>query len=539
MALESSDGDAGKRRVLVSDPLGAGGLHLLREQPDVEVDVRTDLSHDELVACIREYDALLIRSHTRVDAEVIEAAERLRVIGRAGVGIDNIDMDAATRRGILVMNSPTGNTISAAEHTLTMVLALSRNIALANQSMRAGTWDRSRFTGVEVYGKTFGVVGLGRIGSEVARRGRAFGMKMLAVDPYISHGAAEKLGARLVSFPELLSQSDYISVHLPLTRETYHMFGAAEFAQMKPGARIINCARGGLFDEEALYEALKTGRVAAAALDVFEDEPNINMRLVELPNVLATPHLGASTAEAQENISIEIATQALNALRGKPVQNAVNLPSVDPRTLEALGPYISLAENLGSFQAQLVDGTIHEVRVEYTGGLFERNVAPVTVAVQKGLLSPALHEIVNYVNAPFYMRQRGIRVIETRSSSHDVYANLMTVSVRTDIGGHDMGGTVFGDEARIVTLDGFHLTATPEGPMLLVFNNDQPGAIGVIGTILGRHGINIADMSVGRQGPGGQAVMLINVDSPVPREIVQELEAQEQINEVRYVCLPA
>jgi len=536
--LESTSPDSPKKRILVSDPLAESGLKILREQPDTEVDVRIGLKPEELLAIVGDYDALVIRSHTRVTAEVIAAAKRLKVIGRAGVGTDNIDVEAATKRGIIVMNSPTGNTVAAAEHTMTLMLALSRNIALANAAIRAGQWERTRFTGVELYGKTLGVLGLGRIGTEVAKRARAFGMKVIGVDPFLSEAGAEKIGVQLVSFPELLRNSDYITIHVPLTQDTYHLFNAETFAQMKRNVRIINCARGGIIDEEALIEALKRGQVAGAALDVFEDEPHINARLVELPNVLATPHLGASTEEAQENISVEIATQCLNALRGRAVLNAINLPSLDARTLEVLGPFLKLAEKLGAFQAQLVEGTIEEVCIEYTGGLFDRNVAPVTIAVEKGLLTPALQELVNYVNAPFYMEQRGIRVTETRSSSHDVFSNLLTVRVRTNRGTHVVSGTVFGDKQRIVMLDDYQLTATPEGGMLLVYNNDQPGAIGVIGTILGRNGINIADMSVGRESPRGRALMLINVDSPIPREILHELQAQPQINAVRFVLLP-
>lgn len=527
-----------KKRILVSDPLAESGLRILREQPDTEVDVRIGLSPEELLALIGEYDALVIRSHTRVTAEVIEAAHRLKVIGRAGVGTDNIDVAAATKRGIIVMNSPTGNTVSAAEHTMTLLLALSRNIAQANAALRAGQWERSRFVGVEVYGKTLGILGLGRIGSEVAKRARAFGMKVLGTDPFISQSGAERLGVQLVEFDELLKNADYITIHVPLTQDTYHLFDAKAFSKMKRNARLINCARGGIVDEEALIEALKTGQIAGAALDVFEDEPQINTRLVELPHVLATPHLGASTEEAQENISIEIATQCLNALRGRAVLNAINLPSLDARTLEVLGPFLQLAEKLGALQAQLVEGTIEEVSVEYSGGLFEKNVAPVTIAVQKGLLTPVLQEQVNYVNAPFYMEQRGIRVTESRSSRHEVFSNLLTVRVRTNQGMRVVSGTVFGDKPRIVMLDGYQLTATPEGGMLLVYNNDQPGAIGIIGTILGRNGINIADMSVGRESPRGRAVMLINVDSLVPRDILQELQAQHQINAVRFVLLP-
>lgn len=527
------------KRVLVSDSLAESGLAMLRNEPDVEVDVRPDVSAEELLDCIGDYDALLIRSRTQAPAALIEKAERLKVIGRAGVGIDNVDLDAATRRGIVVMNSPTGNTISAAEHTMTMMLALSRNIAPANASLRAGEWDRKSFVGVEVYQKTLGMLGLGRVGSEVVARARAFGMHVIADDPYVSQSAAERLGVTLVPFDELLARSDYITAHVPLTRETHHRFGAAEFAGMKAGVRIVNCARGGIFDEDALCDALTSGHVAGAALDVYEEEPEINTRLVALPNVLSTPHLGASTKEAQENISVDIAKQALNALRGKPVQNALNMPSVDAATFEVLGPYISLAEKLGSLQAQIIGSPISEVGIEYSGAVFDGDTASVTTALQKGMLTPALDEMVNYVNAPAFFRERGIRLTETRTSVHDVFSNLLTVRVRTDSGVRVVSGAVFGKQQRLVLIDGYHCSATPEGAMLLVFNNDAPGMIGLVGTLLGKHGVNIADMSVGRLTRSGGAVMMVNCDTAVPRAVVDEIAAQDDINSVRYAVLPS
>jgi D-3-phosphoglycerate dehydrogenase / 2-oxoglutarate reductase len=538
-AETAGDTASATKRVLVSDSLADSGLAMLQGEPDVEVDARPDISAEELLACIGEYDALLIRSRTQVTAEVIEKANSLKVIGRAGVGTDNIDVEAATRRGIIVMNSPTGNTISAAEHTMTMMLALSRNIAQANASMRKGEWDRKSFVGVELYNKTLGTLGLGRVGGEVVSRARAFGMRVLADDPYVSRQAAERLGVTLTPFEEMIEQADYITAHVPHTRETHHRFNADAFARMKPGVRIVNCARGGIFDEDALYDALTTGHVAGAALDVYEEEPKVDQRLIDLPNVLSTPHLGASTKEAQENISVDIATQVVHVLHGEPVQNALNMPSVDAATLEALGPYISLAEKLGSLQAQISgSATIQEVGIEYSGGLFDMDTAAVTTALQKGILSPALEEMVNFVNAPFFFKDRGIRLTETRSSDHDVFSNLLTVRVTTDAGVRVVSGTAFGKEQRLVMIDGYHCSAIPGGSMLLVFNDDAPGMIGMVGTLLGKHGINIADMTVGRLDREGAAVMVVNCDTPVSRALVDDLTSRPNINNVRYAVLP-
>ncbi|MAF09902.1 phosphoglycerate dehydrogenase [Candidatus Poribacteria bacterium] len=536
--MGAETGDATKR-VLVSESLADSGLAILKGESDIEVHERPGMSPEQLLDCIGDYDALLIRSETQVTDEVIAKANRLKVVGRAGVGIDNVDLKAATRRGIIVMNSPTGNTIAAAEHTMTMMLALSRNIAPANASLLSGEWDRSPFVGVELYRKTLGTLGLGRVGSEVVRRARAFGMNVIADDPYVSQSAAERLGVSLAPFDELLTRSDYITAHVPLTRETRHRFGAAEFARMKPGVRIVNCARGGVFDEDALHDALASGHVAGAALDVYESEPEINTRLVELPTVLATPHLGASTKEAQANISIDIAKQVMNALRGRPVENALNMPSVDAATLEVLGPYISLAEKLGSLQTQIIgDATIEEVGIEYSGGLFEMDVAPITTALQKGMLQPALGDMVNFVNAPLFFEERGIRLTETRTSRHDAFSNLLTVRIGTGFDVRVVAGTVAGGQQRLVMIDDYHCSATPEGPMLLVFNNDAPGMIGRVGTLLGKHQINIADMGVGRVGHEGRAVMMVSCDAPVARAVLDEIATQEGIITVRYAVLP-
>ena len=526
-------------RVLVSDLLSQQGLDVLTESGDFEVDVILDLSREELLDRIADYNALLIRSATKVTAEVIDAATQLKVIGRAGVGVDNIDVQAATRNGILVVNTPTGNTIAAAEHTIAMLLALARNIVPAGISLKNRTWQRNDFIGVELYGKVFGTVGLGRIGREVTRRAQAFGMQIIAYDPYISASAAEKIGIRLVDRDTLFQASDYISIHTHLNAETYHSIGESEFSLMKPSCRLINCARGGIIDEDALYHALKAGQFAGAALDVFEDEPATDTPLLELENVLALPHLGASTSEAQEHVAIEVAQQVRNALRGQPVANAVNQPNIDPRTLDILGPYLKLAEKIGSFHAQIVEGQISAMKIHYNGTLFQKeDVTPITVAVQKGLLTPVLAD-VNYVNAPFLIKQRGISVTETKSESDANFANSIAITVVTDKGESVIEGTAFGrKDIRIVRINQLHINVRPTGYILLIYNSDQPGMIGLMGTILGEHNINIADMTVGRSRLWDLAVTLINVDSPVPRHVLQTIASQKKIDFVKQVFLP-
>ena len=525
-------------KVLVSDLLAQQGLDVLKADDAFEVDVILDLSDEALLERIAVYDALLIRSATKVTGSVIDAATRLKVIGRAGVGVDNIDVQAATRNGVLVVNTPTGNTIAAAEHTIAMLLALARNIVPAGISLRNRNWQRNDFIGVELYGKVFGTVGLGRIGREVARRVQAFEMRVIAYDPYISASAAEKIGIQLVDRETLFRISDYISVHTHLNAETYHSIGASEFALMKPSGRLINCARGGIIDEDALYHALKTGQFAGAALDVFEDEPATDTPLLDLENLLAMPHLGASTSEAQEHVAIEVAQQVVNALRGQPVSNAVNQPRIDPRTLDVLGPYLELAEKMGSFHTQIVEGRISAIQIHYNGTIFqEEDVTPITVAAQKGLLAPVLTD-VNYVNAPFLVKERGISVTETKSEMEADFANSLAITVVTDKGETVIEGTAFGrKDIRIVRIDQLHINVRPTGYILLIYNSDQPGMIGLMGTILGEHGINIADMTVGRSRLWELAVTLINVDSPVPRHVLQTIAEQKKIDFVKQVFL--
>ena len=525
-------------KVLVSDLLSQQGLDVLIKSGNFKVDVALNLTHEKLLERIADYDALLIRSGTRVTADVIDAAKQLKVIGRAGVGVDNIDVEAATRNGILVLNTPDGNTIAAAEHTIALLLALARNIVPAGISLKNRDWQRNDFIGVELYGKVFGTVGLGRIGREVTKRAHAFGMKLIAYDPYTSANAAEKMGVRFVDRETLFRESDYISIHALLTAETYHSVGEAEFQLMKPTGRLINCARGGIIDEKALYHALKEKQIAGAALDVFENEPAIDSPLLELDNVLALPHLGASTTEAQEHVAIEVAQQVINALQGKPVANPVNHPKIDPRMFEILGPYLELVEKIGSFHSQIVEGQISAIKIHYSGTLFQKeDVTPITVALQKGLLSPVLNE-VNYVNAPFLIKQRGISVTEAKSDAEVDFANLITVTITTDRGETLIAGTIFGrKDIRIVRINQLHLNATPEGYILLIYNRDQPGMIGLIGTILGKHNINIADMTVGRSRIEEVALTLINVDSLVPRSVLKSIAAQEKIDFVKQVIL--
>jgi D-3-phosphoglycerate dehydrogenase len=538
MNVKRETSNVKRLNVLITDRLSEQGVEILRREKDIHVEVNTDLSYEELVACIGEYDALVVRSGTEVTSEVIEAADRLKVIGRAGVGVDNVDVRAATRRGILVVNTPGANTISAAEHAMTLVLALSRNIAPANISLKSRTWERQKFTGVEVYNKTFGIVGLGRIGTEVARRALAFGMRVIAADPYISPDHAARLDVRLVETSEIIEKADYISLHLPLTRETYHLLGEKEFATMKDGVRIINCARGGICDEEALYDAILSGKVAGAALDVYEHEPPLDSPLLKLDSVLTTPHLGASTEEAQINVAVEVAHQVVNALRGEPARNAVNMPPVSPADAEKVRPYVELAEKLGSFQSQLVEGHVTEVRIDYSGEVIEHTTTIVSIALQKGLIESFLGETVSYVNASLIARERGIKVVETKSSTVEDFANLISVTVKTDRGEKRLAGTIFGTrDGRIVRIDNYHVDVVPHGYMLVISNQDKPGVMGALCTLLGKFNINIAAMSLGREQPGGEAVVILNVDSVVSREVMEQIRSLDNIWEARLVDL--
>ena len=526
-------------RILVTDPLAEEGIQLLQSSNQVKVDVKTKLPEAELLKIIADYDGLVVRSSTQVTPELLEKAARLKVIGRAGAGLDNIDVEAASKKGIIVMNAAGGNTISTAEHTVSMMLALSRNIPQANASVKGKQWNRTAFMGVELYGKFLGIVGLGRIGAEVARRALAFGMRILAYDPHLSEEKVRELDAEPVNrLEELLQRSDFITVHTPLTDETRGLIGEKAFALMKTGVRVINCARGGIVDERALAAAIRSGKVAGAALDVFEEEPPTNRELVDLPQVVVTPHLGASTEEAQKSVAQEIAASVRDCLLGLGVRNAVNVPSVDAEVLKLIQPYIKLAEAMGSLQTQLTEGRMKEVRIRYVGELTRLELAPATQAFIKGLLTPILQETVNYVNAAVIAKERGIKVIESKSTEPQDFANLLVTTVETDQMRSEIRGTLFTrSEPRIVQIDDFRVEAVPSGWMLVVRNVDRPGMVGQFGTILGQHGINIGWMNFGRNRQGGEALMAFNVDQPIPPEVAEKIRRLPDVLEVKLVKL--
>ncbi len=523
-------------KILVSDSLAEEGIKILKS--GAEVDVLTKLSKEELLQKIKEYDALVVRSATQVTREVIEAGERLKVIGRAGVGVDNIDVAAATERGIVVLNAPEGNTIAAAEHTIAMMMSMSRKIPQANASLKGNKWEKGKFMGVELYDKVLGIIGLGRIGTEVAKRCQSFGMRILAYDPYISEEKAKNLGVKLSTVDEIVINSDFITVHTPLTKETQNLIGAKELEKMKKSVRLINCARGGIINEEALHEALKSGKVAGAALDVFVKEPPTNSPLLTLDNIVVTPHLGASTAEAQVNVAIGVAEQVLNALRGEVVKNAVNAPAVGPEVMEAIRPYLPLAEKIGKFLAQLVKGHVNQVEISYSGEIAEQDTKFLTIAIMKGMLEPVLSAPVTFVNAMKVAKNRGITVFESKSSRAEDFANLISVTAKSDIDQRRAAGTIFGkQDARIVLIDKYRVDAVPSGYMVISNHIDKPGTIGKIGTLLGKNNINIAGMIVGRASPGGQAVMVLAVDSSIPDDILKQFLDVDGVKDAELVKL--
>ncbi len=524
-------------KILVSDPLSQEGLKILKEEKRFSVDVRTELKPEELKKIIKDYDALVVRSATKVTKDVINAAAKLKVIGRAGVGLDNVDLEAATAKGIIVMNTPAGNTISTAEHTMSMILALSRNIPQANASTKKGEWKRSKFMGVELYNKTLGILGLGRIGSEVARRAVSFGMKILAYDPFLSREVAETLGIQIVDSKDLFSRSDYITIHTPLTDETKHMISDKEFALMKKGVRVINCARGGIIDEAALVAAIKGGRVAGAALDVFEKEPlTADSELLKLDDVILTPHLGASTEEAQVNVAIEVSEIVRDALLGRGIRNAANYPCLEAEVGKVLEPYINLSEKLGLFSSQLVEGRYLELNITYSGEITQHDLTPLTMALAKGALSPILKETVNFVNAVALARQRGIKIKEAKSLKEEEFLNLIQVEVKTDKERKIIAGTLSSNkQPRIVKIDEYYVELYPIGEMIFLQNWDKPGLIGNLGTLLGKHNINIAAMTFGRDKRGGKAISVLNVDSPVAAGILNKIKQMENVLTVKII----
>ncbi len=527
-------------KVLISDNLAPVGEKILRDA-GLEVDVNTGLPPEELKAIIPEYDGLVIRSATKVREDIIEAATRLKVVGRAGIGLDNVDIPAASQKGIVVMNAPDGNATTAAEHAIAMMMSLARNIPQATASMKAGKWEKKNFMGREVTGKILGIVGIGRIGSIVANRAQGLHMKVIAFDPFMPADMVEKLGVELVDLLELARRADFVSVHTPLTKDTRHLLSTEFFSNMKQDAMFIDCARGGVVDEEALYTALQEGSIAGAALDVFEKEPTSleTTPLLGLDNFICTPHLGASTSEAQENVAVAIAEQVADYLLKGVVRNAVNVPSVSDDVLAKVGPYITLGEMLGSLHMQIARGGVEEVNLEFSGDLADQDTGPVTVAFLKGLFTPILQDAVNFVNAPLIAKERGIRVIESRTSQAEDFTNLLRITVKTNEGENMLAGTVFGKhEPRLVRLNSFRLEALPTGHMLLVYNKDVPGVIGALGTTLGNENINISRMTVGREEASNQNVILLNVDTMITRDVLAKVRDLEHIDDAMVLELP-
>jgi D-3-phosphoglycerate dehydrogenase / 2-oxoglutarate reductase len=525
------------KRVLVADGLQAVGVDALRKH-GLDVDVAGSLDERALIARLGEYEGLIVRSATKVTRAAMAAASRLEVIGRAGAGVDTIDVDAATERGIIVMNTPGGNTTAVAEHTLALLLALARRVSVADATVKAGRWEKNRLQGVELLGKTLGILGLGRIGGEVARRALGFRMQVLAYDPYLTREAAERLGVESVELDELLSRSDFITIHTPLTGDTRHLIGEGELARMKRGVRLINCARGGIIDETALARALESGHVGGAGIDVFEQEPPpADHPLLRFEQVVLTPHLGAATDEAQSAVALAIADQVADVLVRGVVVNAVNLPTVDAETLREQAPYAGLAAAMGRFLAQMAEGRMAEARLTYAGDVAQRPTAALTLAFLRGVLGTILAEHVTDVNAMLIARSRGLRVSETSTTESAGYSSLLTAELRTDRGVSSVAGTLFHHEPRFVAIDGFSLEAVPLGFMLVFANQDVPGVVGRIGTLCGRHGINIAGMQLGRERRGGRAVSILNLDDPMPPAALDEIRAMPDIVSARLVRL--
>jgi D-3-phosphoglycerate dehydrogenase len=522
-------------KVLVSDNISSKGVEILRSA-GLAVDVKTGLNPDELKSIIGDYHALIVRSATKATADIIDAAKNLKVIGRAGSGLDNVDKAAASKRGIVVMNTPGGNTITTAEHTIAMIFAVARKIPQASASMSKGAWEKKKFMGTELYNKTLGIVGLGNIGGEVARRAQCLGMQVIAFDPFLNEEKANEMGIEKMEVSELIKRADFITVHTPLTNETRSLIRAETIKTMKDGVYIINCARGGIINEKDLYDALESGKVAGAALDVFEQEPPVNNPLVGHDKVVCTPHLGASTQEAQENVALAVAEQIVDYLVHGTIRNAVNFPSIPADQVPVLQPYIMLADKLGSFASQLFGGEISRVTIEYRGEVAGLNISPVTIAAVKGLLDPILLETVNFVNASFIAKERGIEVNETKSSDAGNYSSMITVRIKSPKRELVVSGTLFSKkDPRIVKIDDYTVEIVPEGNMLVMYNNDKPGVIGNIGMIMGNNNINIARMHFGRESAGGRAISVVNIDSAVSDELLEKIRHLPNILDVRVI----
>ena len=526
-------------RLLVTDDLSAEAVDLLESEDDIEFDVIKGLTPEQLAETIPGYHGLMVRSSAKATAEVIAAADDLQVIGRAGVGVDNIDLQAASERGVIVMNTPGANTVATAEHTMALLLAMCRNVSQAAASLSDGKWERKRYQGVELRGRTLGIVGLGRIGRRVARRSRAFGMEVICFDPYLSDDRAHEMHIERVGFNDLLARADFITLHAALTPNTRGLIGREAIAKMKPGVRIVNAARGGLIDEEALIEALRSGHVAGAGLDVLNKEPpDFDNPLLHMDNVVVTPHLAASTNEAQREVGLMIVKQVVDALHGVDFRNAVNMPVIDRHVMKELRPYLNMAERLGSLQTQLAEDAISKVEVSIEGEVIDDYIKPITVAILKGILEPVPTGSVNYVNAPHVAMERGIVVAQTTGLHTTDYPNIISCRVEWNGGRRSAAASLFShDEPRIVDVDGLRIDVIPEGTILVTVSRDEPGFIGKVGTMLGELGINIATWRTGRSGPGEQAVSFISVDSDVPDEAVAELAQTAPIERITKVQL--
>ncbi len=519
--------------VLVSDKLSDEGIELLEKEKNITVTVNTGLSPEELKSCIANYDAIIIRSKTTLTPEILAAAENLRVIARAGVGVDNIDIDAATRQGIIVMNTPGGNSISTAELAVAHIMSMTRNIPQAYASLKAGKWDKKKFTGYQLTGKKVAVIGLGRIGQEVVKRLKGLKMSVIAYDPYTSDKRAKELGIDLAaSVMEAAAKADYLTVHTPLTDETRGIIGKDVMDAMSDGARIINCARGGIVDEEALLDALTSGKIAGAAFDVYTQEPPEDRRLLECDTFIGTPHLGASTHEAQENVARDAASQVIDVLLHNNVRFAVNYPELSASDLEELKPYITLSEKIGSIQCQILKGQPKSLNISYRGKIAEKSIAPLTSAVTFGFLKNYSHGRINYINAKYLAEEHGIRIIESRDHSYGSFSNLISVTVETESEIITVDGTVFGgDKYRIVNIGDFPVEAIPEGIILLTRHEDKPGFIGLLGTELGRLGVNIANMALARHELGGTAMAVVNIDGCLPEGFAERFSRMEGLIE--------
>lgn len=524
-------------KILVCDPIAEDGVEIL-QKAGIQVDIKTGLKPEELKKAVNGYDALVVRSETKITRDILEAASHLQVVGRAGVGVDNIDVAFATEKGVVVVNAPTGNTTSAAEHAIALMMALARRIPAADASLKSGKWERGKFLGMEVRNKTLGIVGLGQVGSEVARRARGLEMRVVAVDPFVPEDRAKMLGVDIVSMDTLLAESDFITVHTTLTEGTKKLIGPEEIAKTKPTVRFINTARGGIIDEAALVEAIKSGRIAGAAIDVFEQEPITDHPLFALDGVIVTPHLGASTAEAQERVAVDVALQVVAVLNGEPARWAVNAPMIDPETYQYLAPYVPVAQKIGALAVQLHKGQMNDVEIDYAGDIAHHDVTPLRAAVISGLLAGISVEHVNVVNVDLIAERRGMQLKQVHSPSHEIYSNLVTVRLRGSEGRTEIAGTIAPDGPHIVSIDEVWVDVPPsEGYLLLCENRDRPGMVGAVGTLMGEFGVNISYMNVGRHEKSGNALMALALDDTITPEQIARVREISGIIGVRLARL--